>query len=84
VTPEPGGGPSRRDRTRPAELLGLAAVFALFVGGGVLLSTREWLLALVFAGGSFVVSIVILATLQLATSRDVRDDEPPDGGRLGH
>ncbi|MEO8528829.1 MAG: hypothetical protein ABI435_07105 [Pseudolysinimonas sp.] len=75
--------PSRRDRTRPAEILGLAAVFALFVGGGVFFSTREFVLALEFAGGTFVVSIVILATLLLAISKP----EPPDGDesdRSGH
>ena len=42
--------PSRRDRTRPLELLGLSGVFAVFVGVVVLISTREIVLALIFAG----------------------------------
>ncbi|MEO5535036.1 MAG: hypothetical protein ABIR17_07895 [Pseudolysinimonas sp.] len=75
--------PSRRDRTRPAEILGLAAVFALFVGAGVMFSSREFVLALEFTGATFVVSIVVLATLLLAISKP----EPPEGDesdRSGH
>lgn len=71
--------PSRRDRARPAELLGLAAVFAIFVGVAVVFSTRQPVLALEFAGGTFVVSIVVLATLLLATSKpDASDDDERD------
>lgn len=62
--------PSRRDRTRPAELLGLSAIFAVFVGLVVLMSTRELVLALVFAGIAFIVSLVVLAMLALAVRPD--------------
>jgi len=58
--------PSRRDRTRPVELLGLAAVFGVFAGLVVLMSTREVVLALIFAGIGFIVSLVVLAMLALA------------------
>lgn len=76
-------GPSRRDRTRPAELLGLAAGLALFVGLGVLLSTRNWVLALEFFGAGFIVSIVVLATLLLAAKPDPRHDEDPSDDTPG-
>lgn len=62
--------PNRRDRTRPAELLILSAVFAVFVGLVVLMSTRELVLALIFAGVAFIVSLVVLAMLALAVRPD--------------
>ncbi len=75
--------PSRRDRTRPFELLGIAAVVAVFVGLCVLFAVRDPMLALVFAGVAFVVTIVVLATLVLATSKDVRLPDDSDDER-GH
>ena len=77
--------PSRRERARPAEILLLAAALALFVGLGVLMSTRDLLLALEFFGGAFIVSIVVVATLLLTVS----GPKPPsgdehDGGPAGH
>lgn len=80
VTP----GPSRRDRARPAEILGLAAVFALFVGAAVLFSTREFLLALEFTGATFVVSVVVLATLLLAISKPESPDDDDPAAPSGH
>ena len=62
--------PSRRERTRPVELIGLSAVFAVFVGLVVLMSTREFVLALIFAGIAFIVSLVGLAMLSLAVRPD--------------
>ena len=62
--------PSRRDRTRPVELIGLSAIFAVFVGLVVLMSTREVVLALIFAGIAFIVSLVGLAMLSLAERPD--------------
>lgn len=62
--------PSRRDRTRPVELLALSAGFAIFVGLVVLMSTRETVLALIFAGIAFIVSLVVLAMLALAVRPD--------------
>jgi len=62
--------PSRRDRARPVELLGLSGIFAVFVGLVVLMSTRELVLALIFLGIAFIVSLVGLAMLSLAVRPD--------------
>lgn len=67
--------PSRRERAKPAEILLLAAGIALFVGLGVLVSTRQLLLALEFFGGAFIVSIVVIATILLTMS----GPKPPTG-----
>lgn len=68
--------PTFRERARPAEVLGLAAALAAFVGAGVLISSRDLMLAVVFFGAAFVVSVLICATLLLAISKP----EPPDEG----
>ena len=60
--------PSRRDRLRPAELLAIAGVLALFAGLVVLMSTRDPVLALIFFGIGFIVSLVVLAMLALAVA----------------
>jgi len=79
--------PTRRDVLRPAELIGISAIMALFVGLTVLLSTRAWLLAGVFFGIAFIVTLVVVAMLVLSfkpnkdelTEMDQMDDEtgPP-------
>jgi hypothetical protein len=62
--------PNKRDRTRPAEILGLSGIFALFAGLVVLMSTRDWMLSLIFAGIAFIVSLVVIAMLVLAIRPD--------------
>ncbi|MAT19146.1 MAG: hypothetical protein CMF56_11425 [Leifsonia sp.] len=71
--------PSARDKRRPFELIGLAAIVAVFVGAGVLLGTRDWLIAAQFAGGAFIVALVVLAMLLVATGPDdmAADDDRP-------
>ncbi|MFC5502239.1 hypothetical protein ACFPJ4_08305 [Lysinimonas soli] len=81
--------PNRRDRTRPVELIVLAAVFGVFSGLVVGLATREWILAAIFFGVVFIVSLVVLAMLVLAASPAPPEDEQhdPDAGpeaRRGH
>ncbi|OII29504.1 hypothetical protein BIU98_09650 [Curtobacterium sp. MMLR14_010] len=71
--------PSRRDRMRPVELLGISAIIAVFTGLVVLLSTREVMLALIFLGVAFIVVVVVLAMLQLAATSD-QDDNDMLGG----
>ena len=58
--------PSRRDRLRPLELVGLAAVIAAFTGLIVLMSTRMAYESLVWAGVAFIGSLVIIAMTVLA------------------
>ncbi len=58
--------PSRQDRLRPLEFIVLSAIIAVFIGLVVLLSTREVILALVFFGVTFIVSLVMIAMLSLA------------------
>jgi len=59
--------PSRRDRFRPLELLGFSGVVAIFVGLIVLMSTRQASLTFIFAGISFIVTLMTLAMLSLAS-----------------
>lgn len=82
--------PAPRDRTRPAELLIISGVLAIFVGLVVLMSTREVLLALIFLVIGFIVSLVVLAMLALAVQpdtaekSDIDEQDREQGGRRGH
>ena len=69
--------PSRKDRLRPIELLGLAAVLAIFVGIVVFISSRSLTLALIGLGVTFILSIVVFATLAL-TLNPPSDEERQD------
>ncbi len=78
--------PSRRDRLKPVELLVLSAVMSLFVGLVVLLATREILLAAVFFGIAFIVTLVVMAMFSLTIKpneleqHEIDDDpERPSG-----
>lgn len=81
--------PSRRDRLRPAEYVGGAAIAAIFVGVIALLTTRDWTIALIGAGGAFIVVLVVLALLQMAIKPNADEqaelggDDPADGGPTG-
>lgn len=68
--------PTRRERMRPLELLGISAALALFVGLCVLMGTRQWELALIMAGVAFVVALVVIATLLIAVKP--KDEERVD------
>lgn len=63
------------------ELVGLAFIIAVFVAAIVLMSTHEWMPTLIFLGGAFVVSLVVLAMLALAAGpigreTDLRGEDP--------
>lgn len=62
--------PSRQDRLRPWEFVGMAAIISVFIGLVVLGSTRELNVALVFFGVAFIVSLVVIAMLSLAVKPD--------------
>ena len=63
-------GPSRRDQLRPLEFLLIAAAVAVFIGLVVLGSTRQPLLAIIFFGVAFIVTLVTIAMLALAIKPD--------------
>lgn len=70
--------PAWRERLKPAELVGLAAVVAVFIGFVVILSTRDPMLALIFAGVAFIASLMVLAMLALVhtSEPETTDDRP--------
>ena len=74
--------PTRRDRMRPVELLGLAGAIGVFAGLVVGLTTREWILAAVFFGVIFIVSLVVLAMLSLAAISPDEMLPGQDGDRI--
>lgn len=79
----------RKDRTRPLELLGLAAVIGVFVFLVVLMGTREPIVALEFGGIGFIAGLVVLAMLALASrpkSAEQADiaEQNEDGKPRGH
>jgi protein-S-isoprenylcysteine O-methyltransferase Ste14 len=77
--------PSRKDRTKPAEILVLSGVMAVFAGLIVLMSTRDIVLSLIFTGLAFIVALVIMAMLVLAVRPDgeeqidLDEQNRPDG-----
>ncbi len=77
--------PSRKDRLRPLELVGMAAVVAIFIGIVVLGSTRQIVLSLIFFGVAFIVSLVFIAMLSLAVKpneaeiNDLDEQDHPKG-----
>ncbi|GAB2558416.1 ABC transporter ATP-binding protein [Leucobacter ruminantium] len=78
--------PSRRERLRPLELIGFSAVLGVFSGLVVLLVTRDLVLAAVFFGIGFIVSVMMVALLGLGgkpSEADVqarKDLQGPAGG----
>ena len=57
--------PSRSDRLKPAELLSISGLMALFVGITILLTTRELVLSAIGLGVTFIVALVVIAMLVL-------------------
>ncbi len=76
MTGPDGRRPTRRDRTRPAELLGLSAALAVATGVIFFFGTRDFLFSAEVAGVAFIVSLVVFAMLLLAVSPKRDDDEP--------
>jgi len=70
--------PTRRERLRPVEFIVMALIIAVFIGLVVLGSTRELVLALVFAGVGFIVSLVVIAMLALAVKPDDAEQQDLD------
>lgn len=62
--------PSRSDRLKPVELVGLSGVMALFVGLIILLTTRDLVLSAIGLGVSFIVVLVVIAMFALNLKPD--------------
>lgn len=65
MTQNPPHQPSRSDRLKPAELVGISGVMGLFVGLTILLTTREVVLSLIALGITFIIALVVIAMLVL-------------------
>lgn len=65
MTQNPPHEPSRSDRLKPAEFVGISGVMALFVGLTILLTTREIMLSVIALGVTFIVALVVIAMLAL-------------------
>jgi hypothetical protein len=72
--------PTRRERFRPLELIGLAFAAAIFTAVVVLFTVRDLGVAIIFFGGAFVIALVVLAMLALVAG-PVGSDEPDDPSR---
>ncbi len=59
---------SQSDKTKPFQLVGLALVAGAFIGGIVLMVTKDFRMAGIFAGAAFVVVILVLAMIVLTMS----------------
>ncbi|MFD1720520.1 hypothetical protein [Amnibacterium endophyticum] len=70
--------PSLRERLKPVELVGFAAVLAVFTGGIALIGTRDLQLSVILAGVAFIVALLVLAMLALAAGEpaDPEDTRP--------
>lgn len=67
--------PSKKDKLRPLELLGLAAVFTGFATMVVLLATRDVQLTLIVAGIAFISALIVLSLIGLSIKPNPEDLE---------
>lgn len=67
--------PSRRDRFRPAELIGLSLVIATFGGLVTLLTTRDLALSLIVFGIIFILTLLTIALLVMAVKPDEEEKQ---------
>ena len=81
--------PSRKERMRPAELIGMAAVIAVFSGLITLMVTREIVTTAIIAGVIFILALVTIALLVLMVKPDDAelkdlDEQDQQGGSNHH
>ena len=69
-------GPSWRERLKPLELVGMAAVLGVFAGVIALVGSRSIEDAAILAGIAFIVALLVLAMLALAAGDP---GDPGDG-----
>ncbi|MFT2817437.1 hypothetical protein [Leifsonia sp. A12D58] len=70
--------PSKSDRLKPAELVGLSGVMGLFVGLVLLLVTRDVLFTLIGFGITFIVVLVVIAIFSLGMKPDEAEQSDLD------
>lgn len=58
--------PTRRQQLKPFEYLAFAGAAGVFIGLIVLMTVRDVVLALVFGGVGFIITLLLIATLMLA------------------
>ncbi|WP_306233490.1 hypothetical protein [Agrococcus beijingensis] len=58
--------PTRKQRLKPFEYLAFAGAAGVFIGLIVLMTVRDVVLALIFGGVGFIVTLLIIATLMLS------------------
>jgi predicted lysophospholipase L1 biosynthesis ABC-type transport system permease subunit len=81
VTQPPGEfRPSRRDVLRPVEYVGGAAIAAVFTAVIVLVTTRDWTMTLITAGGVFIVVLMGLALLAMTVKPNSGEHGDGTGG----
>jgi hypothetical protein len=81
VTQPPGDfRPSRRDVLRPVEYVGGAAIAAVFTAIIVLITTRDWTMTLITAGGVFIVVLMGLALLAMTVKPNPGEHGDGTGG----
>lgn len=78
MTQTPPHQPSRSERLKPVELLGISGVMALFVGLTILLSTREVIFALIGFGVTFIIALVMIAMLALGSKPNAAEKHDLD------
>ena len=76
--------PSRRDVMKPVELLVFAAVAGTFTGLIVLMSTRDIILAAIFFGVAFIVTLVGIAMFALSVKPGDLEKKDLDEQDNGH
>lgn len=59
--------PSRRDRTKPAELVLLSLVIAVFTGLVVMMSTRDFVISVIALCVVFIIALVVFAMLSITS-----------------
>ena len=58
--------PTKRERLKPFELVGIAGLLGLFTGLTVLMSSRDLILSATWFGLTFIIAVVVLAMFVLA------------------
>ena len=74
--------PTRKQRLKPFEYLAFAGAAGLFIGLIVFMTVRDVVLALVFGGVGFILTLLLTATLMLAVKpkgRSSADLDKRDG-----